>query len=297
MIRMTRQVAFSAGLANWQSDLSLEDNRAVYGLDASPEPYGHNYVLDVTVAGEINPRTGIIVNIKEIDRIVRQCILSRLDRKLINRNIKAFRNRPITPENLTLWIAEELKKEIPGDVALISVRLEETALLASEWQASNTDMEMEKQTEQLRNEPGNQAVMRLTRVYEFAASHRLHSPYLTDEENVELFGKCNYPNGHGHNYILEVTVDGPVDERTGRVMHPDALDAIVNHEVVDRYDHRHFNYDIPEFKDLIPSTEVITQIIWQRLQNVIPAPARLVSVLIRETARNIFEYRGETNTI
>src|SRR5438445_1829567 len=109
-------------------------------------------------------------------------------------------------------------------------------------------------------------MLNVTRRYRFAASHRLHSPRLSDEENRELFGKCNYPNGHGHNYILEVTVAGPLDDRSGRVIDPDALDEIVNREVVDRYDHRHFNHDIPEFEGLIPSTEEVTKIIWQRVE-------------------------------
>ena len=138
-----------------------------------------------------------------------------------------------------------------------------------------------------------QGDMLLTRVYEFAASHRLHSPRLSEEENRELFGKCNYVNGHGHNYVLEVSVAGPIDPRSGRVMSPEAMDAIIEKEVVDRYDHRHFNYDLPEFKDLIPSSEVITKVIWERLRDRFPAPVRLHRIRLHETARNIFEYRGE----
>ena len=91
-----------------------------------------------------------------------------------------------------------------------------------------------------------------TRVYEFSASHRLQSDSLSEQENRDLFGKCNYPNGHGHNYVLEVTVAGPVDPITGRVINPDALDEIVNREVVERYDHRHLNLDIPEFAGVHP---------------------------------------------
>ena len=135
--------------------------------------------------------------------------------------------------------------------------------------------------------------MYVTRVYEFAASHRLDSPHLTAEENKALFGKCNNFYGHGHNYIVEVTVSGSVEARTGRVVDIDRLDEIVHREVIDRYDHRHFNFDIPEFEGRIPSAEVITQVIWERLRDHIPAPARLQKVLLRETARNIFEYHGE----
>src|SRR5207244_4052673 len=90
-------------------------------------------------------------------------------------------------------------------------------------------------------------IMTLTRTYEFAASHRLHVPTLTDEQNVELFGKCNNPAGHGHNYVLEVTVQGEPDPRTGMMADLETLDRIVEELVVDRYDHKHLNVDIPEF--------------------------------------------------
>jgi 6-pyruvoyltetrahydropterin/6-carboxytetrahydropterin synthase len=277
---------FSAGKVDCPDPADDGDERS--RADAAGEPYGHNYVLDVSVAGEIDARTGIIVNIKEIDRVVRERIIDRFDRKLIQKQAPEFYGRPVTPERLATWIAAALKPEIPKETTLVGVRIEETPLLAAEWR--------ERQPETMAEDDprhDHAAVVRTTRVYEFAASHRLHSPALTDEENRELFGKCNYPNGHGHNYILEVTVEGPVDDRTGRVIRPETLDEIVNREVVDRYDHRHLNHDLPEFRGLVPSTEVVTKTIWGRLVDLIPLPARLSSVLIRETARNIFEYRGE----
>ena len=286
MITMTRRVMFSAGKVDCPPLAANNISSSTSDAVAQPEPYGHNYVLDVTVTGEINPMTGIVVNIKEIDRIVRERVIDRFDRKSISHQAPEFRGRPITPESLALWIAHTLRDRLPEDVILAAVRLEETPLLAAEWTVIQpTTMENYK--------PSNAGAMRLTRTYEFAASHRLHSVHLSDEENRELFGKCNYPNGHGHNYVLEITVEGPIDPRSARVICPNLLDEIVNREIVDRYDHRHFNYDIPEFKDLVPSTEVVTKIIWERLVTEIPTPARLASVLIRETARNIFEYRGE----
>jgi 6-pyruvoyltetrahydropterin/6-carboxytetrahydropterin synthase len=135
--------------------------------------------------------------------------------------------------------------------------------------------------------------MQVTQIYEFSASHRLHSDQLSEIENEELFGKCNRLNGHGHNYVFEVTVAGTPDVRTGRVIDSETLDAIVNAEIVERYDHRHLNLDIPEFQTQIPSAEMITKVIYERLADKIPAPARLSRVVLRETARNIFEYSGE----
>jgi 6-pyruvoyltetrahydropterin/6-carboxytetrahydropterin synthase len=279
MMEMTRRVMFSAAHADWLLQWSQEENEAVFGLGASPEPYGHNYVLDVGVEGEINKKTGILVNIKEIDRIVKEKVVSALDRKFINRQVGYFCERPVTAETITQFVIEEVAPALPSEVTLCAVRLEPLPTQWVEWRAASEESEKER--------------MQVTHVYEFAASHRLHSPHLTNAENQELFGKCNYENGHGHNYVFEVTVTGPVEARSGRVIDGDALDEIVNREVVERYDHRHLNYDIPEFQGRIPSAEIITRVIWDRLAARIPAPARLSRVLVRETARNFFEYRGE----
>ncbi|HLK55466.1 MAG TPA: 6-carboxytetrahydropterin synthase [Chthonomonadaceae bacterium] len=283
MITMTRRVGFSAAHSDWLPDRTAAENRALFGSHAQPEPYGHNYVLDVSVRGEIDPKTGIVLNIKEIDRIVKQSVVQVLDRKYINKQVAAFHDRPVTPEALLRFIADALRPHLPPEVTLAGLHLETTALSAAEW---HDDKDPNMKTP---------LMMQMTRIYEFAASHRLHSQYLTAEENEELFGKCNYPHGHGHNYVLEITVAGPIDPCSGRVMDETALDTIVNREVVDRYDHRHLNLDIPEFKELIPSSENVTKVIWERLCGHIPAPARLYRVLLRETARNFFEYLGEEN--
>ncbi len=286
MICMTRHVSFSAGKVDWKKSVDLNADEAESDGQVPLATYGHNYGVDVTIQGEIDPRTGIVVNIKEIDRVLRERVIDRFDRKLIHVQAPEFAGRPITSESLATWIAQEIAENLPVGASLSKVRVAETPLVAAEW---TLDQPSEPAVEQTIGA----VVMRSTRVYEFAASHRLHSPHLTDEENRELFGKCNYASGHGHNYVLEITVEGPVDPRSARVICPDLLDKIVHREVVDRYDHRHFNVDIPEFESLIPSTEVVTKIIWERLVREIPPPARLSSVLIRETARNIFEYRGE----
>ncbi len=279
MITMTRRLTFSAAHSAWnpppaQNDLALWE-------DPGAPISGHNYRLDVSVRGNIDPKTGILVNIKEIDRIVKERLVQLFDGKLINREIPAFAQTPATPENLIAYFLMTLKDALPSTVRLSGLTLEATPTHRVGWNAEEI---------MPRKESG---AMLLTRGYEFAASHRLHSPHLSDEENRQLFGKCNYLYGHGHNYELEVTVAGPVDARSGRVLDPDVLDAIVNREVVDRYDHRHFNHDIPEFAGLVPSAEVITRTIWDRLVERIPGHARLHRVLVRETARNIFEYYGE----
>jgi 6-pyruvoyltetrahydropterin/6-carboxytetrahydropterin synthase len=285
MIVLTRRAQFCAAQADWIPDLSRAQNEAIFGTAATPEPYGHNYRIDVSVGGEIDPQTGILVNIKEIDRVVKQQVVHTLDRKFINGQIPEFRNRPVTPEHLALFAADRIGPHLADGVRLVRVRLEATPDLWAEWIGLDR--------ERFHQEVG---AMLMTRCYEFSASHRLDSPALTPEQNRELFGKCNFANGHGHNYELEVTVSGPIDQRTSRVVDPAAIDAIVNAQVVERYDHRHLNLDIPEFRAVIPSGEGIVKVIWGRLQPHIPAPARLHRIVLRETARNFFEYYGEDET-
>ena len=132
----------------------------------------------------------------------------------------------------------------------------------------------------------------LTRTYEFSAAHRLHSAALSDEENLELFGKCNSPYGHGHNYKLDVTVQGKVDERTGMMVDLATLDRIVEEEVVRRYDHRNLNHDCEEYRELNPTSENVVKVIWRRLERRLIGPA-LYKVALRETDRNCFAYYGE----
>ena len=106
----------------------------------------------------------------------------------------------------------------------------------------------------------------LTRKAEFSASHFYHNPELSPQENQRLFGKCNNPNGHGHNYTLEVTVKGEVDGTTGFVVDLKELKEIMNREVVEAMDHRYLNHEVPEFREQIPTTENIAVAIWKRLE-------------------------------
>lgn len=131
----------------------------------------------------------------------------------------------------------------------------------------------------------------LTRIYEFAAAHRLDAPSLSPAENIALFGKCNNPAGHGHNYLLEVTVQGVPDPQTGMLVDIEALDRTVHELVVDRYDHKNLNSDIPEFTNMNTTSEIVTQTIFSRLAGQVPA--KLHRVRLHETARNIFEVNAE----
>jgi 6-pyruvoyltetrahydropterin/6-carboxytetrahydropterin synthase len=138
---------------------------------------------------------------------------------------------------------------------------------------------------------------RVTRRYKFAASHRLHSSELSEPENRELYGKCNNPYGHGHDYVLEVSVAGPLDKVSGQVVNVLALDRLVNEQILRDFDHRYFNADVPEFSsDLVPTSENILRVIESRLsahwRTSFPGDGpRLEGIRLQETKRNRFELR------
>jgi 6-pyruvoyltetrahydropterin/6-carboxytetrahydropterin synthase len=131
----------------------------------------------------------------------------------------------------------------------------------------------------------------LTRRYHFAASHRLHSTALSMAENERIYGKCNSPYGHGHNYGVEVTITGRVNPETGMIANLGDLDPFVHREVIEAFDYKYLNEDVPEFQTTVPTTENVCREIYRRLAG-FPA-AKLERVRIEETSKNSFEYSGE----
>lgn len=129
------------------------------------------------------------------------------------------------------------------------------------------------------------------RRYAMSASHRLHTDVLSQEENRAAYGKCNNPHGHGHNYIVEVLVCGPVDPQTGMVIDLAGMDQVVRTRVLDRFDHANLNHD-PMFARTVPTTENLCKAVYQLLDGSL-APARLEHVRVEETENNFFEYCGE----
>jgi 6-pyruvoyltetrahydropterin/6-carboxytetrahydropterin synthase len=136
------------------------------------------------------------------------------------------------------------------------------------------------------------AMVYLTRKAEFSASHYYHNPELSAEQNREIFGKCNNPNGHGHNYTLEVTVKGEVDARSGFVVDLKQLKDVMQREVLDALDHRFLNKEVPEFATRIPTTENIAVAVWQRLEPKLKA-AKLHRVRVYETPDLFVDFYGE----
>ena len=130
----------------------------------------------------------------------------------------------------------------------------------------------------------------LNRRYLFSAAHRLHNERFDDGANRDLYGKCNNPHGHGHNYTVEVTVSGQVDPQTGMVCNLVDLDGCVHRAILDRYDHQNLNC-MPEFRDKVPTTENLCVHVFQILQREFRL-AHLERVKLDETSKNSFEYAG-----
>ena len=138
----------------------------------------------------------------------------------------------------------------------------------------------------------NEAIkIELGRRYRFSASHRLHSPRLSEEENCRVYGKCNNPHGHGHNYVVEVRVSGKVDPATGMIANLGDLDAFVEQRVLEPFDHKSLNEDVPAFREKVPTTENLCREIFERLKT-FPG-VRLERIRVEETGKNSFEYAGD----
>lgn len=265
---LTRREKFSAAHHYAVRRFTPDEARRIYGVTSV---HGHNYVLEATIRGVVSERTGMVENLKKLKEIMRGHAVAGLHNRLLNDDVDRFRSEPPTLENISAYIWEKLLPFFPGG-RLHRIRLfEEEGLFVDRVQ-------------------GRSEVF-LTRAYEFCASHRLHMPGLSDGENRAIFGKCNNPNGHGHNYVVEVTVKGNVDARTGVIGSLDAIDRLVNDEVIEYLDHHHLNSDIPEFKSLNPTAENIARVIWDRLDRD-PGGAKLHRIRLYETARNIADYYG-----
>lgn len=131
----------------------------------------------------------------------------------------------------------------------------------------------------------------LGRRYRFAASHRLHSREFSEAENVRIFGKCANPYGHGHNYVMEISVSGEIDPVTGMIANLADLDSFVQREVLDAFDHRSLNDEVPAFRETVPTTENLCVEIFERLKGF--PKAKLERVRVQETTNNSFEYSGK----
>lgn len=258
-MRLLREIRFSLGV---DEPGPIDNPFAGWPTAVGIQPY---LVLRVAIAGAVDRTTGYLINITHIDRLLRERAIP-----LIRRMTAAAGP---TGESLLRQVAADLAGCAAAGTRWLEWRLEVTPYLSYSLDTKEPEM------------------VRLTQCFEFSASHRLHCPTMSDAENRDYFGKCNNPNGHGHNYQLEVTVAGRLGP-SGAVLPLPALERTVRERVVDRFDHKHLNSDCPEFARLNPSVENIAKVAWGLLEGQF-GDARLARVRVWETSKTCAEYQGE----
>lgn len=222
----------------------------------------------ITVDGPIDPITGYLCDIKMLDSILKQVV------------VPIVADSPAQPTTTYQHFAQALLdaqfqviNKLPKPLSLHSLELMLTPYL---W---------------LRTLKGDRSMVQLTRTFEFSAAHRLYVADYSEEKNRRIFGKCSNPHGHGHNYVLEVSLRGTPSDIQGILLDPPQFDHLVKEVVLDHFDHKNLNVECEEFTHLNPSVENIARVIWQRLEKVF-APGQLDRVRVWETAKTYADYDG-----
>lgn len=262
MLRLTRACRFTLPAAD-QADVLASRITNSWGGWPSAETIAPYLILGITLEGDSDPASGYLLSIVEIDRLIRQQILPAL-------------------------VAASAPGTQPSAASLLRTAWDiADAHFASEPRMQGLDLQV---TPFLRHsiERRGMPMLLLTQQFEFSASHRLHNPRLSKQENLQLFGKCNSENGHGHNYVIEVTLAGTAPT-AGPGFSLAAFERTVQDRVIARFDHKHLNMDTEEFRDLNPTVENIAVVIWRLLEARFD-PARLVRVKVFETPKTWAEY-------
>jgi 6-pyruvoyltetrahydropterin/6-carboxytetrahydropterin synthase len=239
---INRRAQFSASHRYWLPELSEAENQTQFGLCAQPFGHGHNYVVFISLYGDIDDY-GMVLNLSDVKHVIKKEVTGQLDYSFLNDVWLEFQQTLPTTENIARVIWQKLAPHLP----LVRIQLYEHPELFAEY--TGTDMEAS-----------------LTIGTHFSAAHRLALDSLTLAQNSEIYGKCARVNGHGHNYHLEVTVTGEIDDRTGMI-----VDLVKLHELVDRYaveplDHTFLNKDIPHFAKVVPTAENIAVYIGYQIE-------------------------------
>jgi 6-pyruvoyltetrahydropterin/6-carboxytetrahydropterin synthase len=261
MFRLTREVRFAVNSVPDQQ-LSASATNSFAGFP-SLTGFGQFLTLSVTLGGELRPESSYLRNIKDIDDAVRRIAIP-----IVSERIRERQSAARTLQD----VAESLHNAWPG------ASVEQLTLALSPF------LSLTRRTEE-------SPMLRLSQKFEFSASHRLFNRDCDDAENRRIFGKCSNPNGHGHNYELQVTLVGD-GERIGGVLKnlPD-FERIVGEAVIERFDHKNLNLDLPEFADIIPSVENIARVIYRLLRpRFADAGAKLAAVTVWETPKTWCEY-------
>jgi 6-pyruvoyltetrahydropterin/6-carboxytetrahydropterin synthase len=239
---INRRAQFSASHRYWLPELGEVGNRNKFGACSRFPGHGHNYVIEVSLAGELD-EYGMVQNLSQVKQVIREEVTSQLDYAYLNDVWSEFQQTLPTTENIARVIWQRLAADLP----LVNIRLFEHPELWADYQ-------------------GNGMKASLTVKTHFSAAHRLALPELGQEENNAIYGKCARPHGHGHNYHLEVSVTGEIDARTGMLVDLGALQKAIEDYVVEPFDHTFLNKDIPYFAKVVPTAENIALYIAQLLQ-------------------------------
>jgi 6-pyruvoyltetrahydropterin/6-carboxytetrahydropterin synthase len=267
LVSITKRVQFFAAHFYWLDTLTPEENQATFHACSNRAGHGHNYTVEVTIDGPLDAETGMLMNLRELKDILQTTVIDPLDHKNLNVQVPFFADHVPTLENICHYIWQTVSPQV-APYTLSYLKVIENEMLYAE------------KTEH---------TVSLTRSYDFAASHRLFNPTFSDERNWEVFGICNNPNGHGHNYELQVTVSGVPHPQTGLLMDLGELDQLVDTHLLRHVDHKHLNLDVPFFDGVIPTAENIVVVFWQQLAPHVPQLAKLRLI---ESRNNMAEYTG-----
>jgi len=264
---ITRRFRFSASHRYWVSDWDEARNLEVFGNRTSRFGHGHNYTLDVTLRGDIDPVTGMVINLSEVKRIV-GAVVETFDHKFLNEDLPYFDRMQPTAENLARLFWQLIEPGLPTGVFLHRIRLYTTSNVFAEYHGTGDDAVFSK-------------------TFTFSATHRLHSDALTDEENARVYGKCNNPNGHGHNYILTVYLRRAVDPVTGMTLPMRELDRRVKDFLQSKLDGKRLNVEVPGLAGKPPTSENLLAFIREELKGRLDGA--LWKLKLKETENNFFE--------
>ena len=280
---ITRRACFSASHVYRLPELDAAENGARFGLCGLEPGHGHNYELVVAMAGPLDA-DGMVLNLSDVKHAIRREVIDPLNFRCLNGiwpefDVSRPEGRLPTTEALAQAICDRLIPHLP----VIAIRLYEHPDLWADVLRGPTSHPMEAF---------------LSFRTHFAAAHRLAREELSQAENEAIYGKCARVHGHGHNYLLEVTVRGTVQERTGMVCDLAALQQLVQDLVVEPFDHTFLNKDIAHFASCVPTAENIALHIADLLQTPIAAlGARLHKVRLQESPNNAAEVFAETASL
>lgn len=257
MIRLSREIrcALTADVSD------VRNSWAGWPISHQATPH---LAVRCVVCGTPDPQTGYLCDIKELDRLLRTIVVGELIPDMA---------RASNFEAMVSTIFSRAVERWDSAASIDEISLHPSAFHAYTIHSRSPNM------------------IQLTQQFEFSAAHRLHSPHLSDEENLSIYGKCNNPNGHGHNYVVEVSIARESLPPTGALIALNQFQTTVNQLVIDRLDHKHLNLDVEYFSKVIPSVENISIVIWDWLDGQF-GDARLTNIRVYETPKTWAEYSG-----